>query len=178
MATGDAAPTGGTQSPGQPRSGPSVLPIELLSQALQRLTSEVLIYLLAYAVLVVSLAIWGGSVNSATRNILYILPPLGVVAYLYEQRRRVKSRRAPRVIVSALFTGRSGIVAGMRGAWFPADVRVKGFFTTGKVVGVEVGQQAGSTAADITYLTALFDKLDNKGRQKVIQAAINQQLKG
>jgi hypothetical protein len=171
MATGDAAAADGTESAGQPGSGPSALPIEFLSQALQRLTSEVLIYLLAYAVLVASLVIWGGSVNAALRNILYILPPLGVAAYLYQQRRRIKSSRPPRVAVSVLFAGRDAIVAGIRGTWQPADVRVKAGFATGKVVGVETGQQAESAAADITYLTELFNKLETKGRQKVIQVA-------
>jgi len=178
MAPGDAAGTDSTDSAGQPGSGPSALPIEFLSQALQRLTSEVLIYLLAYAVLVASLIIWGGSVNAALRNILYILPPLGVAAYLYEQRHRIKSNRPPRVAVSVLFAGRHAIVAGIRGTWRPVDVRVKTGVVTGKVVGVETGQQAESAPADITYLTTLFDKLDSEGRLEVIRVAMQHLPKG
>lgn len=175
MATGDAATAGGTGSAGQPGSGPSALPIEFLSQALQRLTSEVLIYLLAYAVLVASLIIWGKPVNPALRNILYILPPLGVAAYLYQQRRRVKSSRPPRVAVTSLFTGRQGSVIGIDGTGWQGDVKVKAGIAKGKVAGVKVGQRTESPPADIAYLTVLFNKLDNKGQQEVIRLAIKRQ---
>ena len=175
MATGDAATAGATGSAGQPGSGPSALPIEFLSQALQRLTSEVLIYLLAYAVLVASLIIWGGPVNPALRNVLYILPPLGVAAYLYQQRRRVKSNRLPRVAVSALFTGRKGSVIGIDGTGWRGDVDVKAGIAKGEVAGVKVGQRTELPPADIAYLTALFNKLDNKGQQEVILLAIKRQ---
>lgn len=172
MATGEAATAGGTESASQPGSGPSALPIEFLSQALQRLTSEVLIYLLAYAVLVASLIIWGKPVNPALRNILYILPPLGVAAYLFQQRRRIKSNRPPRVVVRALLTWGKGSVIGIRGKGYQGDVKVKaGVTANGKVVGVDVRQEVEAAAVDITYLTDLFNKLDKKGRQKVILVA-------
>ena len=177
MATGDAATTGSTKPADQPGSGPTALPLNFLSQALQRLTSEILIYLLGYAVLVASLIIWGGSVNPALRNILYILPPLGIAAYIYQQRRRVKSKRLPRVAVSALFTGRGGSVLGIEGLDYKGDVSVKAGIARGgsEVVGVKAGKKVEPLPADITYLTALFGKLDNEARQKVIRVAMQHQ---
>jgi hypothetical protein len=70
----------GSSNTGEKQSSP---PYEAaLNKAFDKLTSEILIFLLAYTILLIGLAVFGSGIATQFRNLLYIIPVLGVVAYV------------------------------------------------------------------------------------------------
>src|SRR5215470_16459936 len=81
-ASPDRARTGGNSN----RSAPFEAP---LTKAFDKLTSEIFIFLLAYVILLIGLAIFGSELANTLRNLLYLIPVLGVMAYVWLQQRKI-----------------------------------------------------------------------------------------
>src|SRR5438876_1425239 len=61
-----------------------------LTRAFDKLTSQIFIFLLAYVILLIGLAVFGSGLIVTLRSLLYILPVLGVIAYLWQQRKTIR----------------------------------------------------------------------------------------
>lgn len=70
----------------------------LLTKAFDKLTSEVFIFLLAYVMLLLGLAMFGSLLAGTIRNVLYILPVLGVLSYVWLQQRVMVKKAAEKGI--------------------------------------------------------------------------------
>jgi len=159
-------------TPSAAPTDPTVIPTRFLSVAVQRLRSEILIYLLAYAVLVVVVLLWGRELSLALQGLLYLLPLVGVAAYLVSQSRRVAQGRQPRVTVGTLFTGKQAVVVGTERPDAAADVSVSAALTRGTVKGVATPPaEAGDDSSQAAYLAELFAGLRPDQRHKVIEVA-------
>jgi hypothetical protein len=88
----------------------------VLMRALDKLTSQIFIFLLAYTMLLIGLAAYGAEMAAWLRNLLYIIPVLGVSTYvLLRQRTLARKAAAHGVQVRAGIVRDSGYVAGIRG---------------------------------------------------------------
>jgi hypothetical protein len=65
-----------------------------LNIAFNRLTSEILIFLLAYTILLIGVVVFGAGLPTELRTLLYIIPILGVVAYVWLQKRTIVKKAA------------------------------------------------------------------------------------
>ena len=93
----------------------------VLAKAFDKLTSQVLIFLLAYVILLIGVAVFGSQLTTTMRNLLYVIPLLGVVGFVLEKRRKiVKNGREKGIDVRARKVSGSASVIGVRGA--TADV--------------------------------------------------------
>src|SRR5437868_7186506 len=68
------------------RNAPYEVP---LTKAFDKLTSQIFLFLLAYVILLIGLAVFGSSLAVTLRSLLYILPILGVGAYLWQHQRAI-----------------------------------------------------------------------------------------
>jgi len=156
------------------RSGTNVdLPYEVaLNKALDKLTSEILIFLLAYMILVIALVVLRGSIPEGLRVLLYVIPILGISGYAWLRKRTViREPRSGGVSVKALFV-KDAYVGGVRGVGRggeagAVDVSVGIATSRGTVIGVD----QTSTADDLKYLQSIFDQLTESHRRQVITSA-------
>jgi hypothetical protein len=87
------------QTPSDPSKQPSPLsspsaPYEaVLAKAFDKLSFQVFVFLLAYMILVIGLAVFAPQLATELRTLIYVLPVLGVGAYVW-QRRRSNARDA------------------------------------------------------------------------------------
>ncbi len=146
----------------------------VLIRAFNQLTSQVLIFLLAYLILVIGLAVLAPALTSEVRTLLYILPVLGIGAYAWQKRRSLSSRAKQQGIdVRAGIVTGAGIVRGVQApagaAGTPQEVRVAAGFVggNGKVEGLRIGDNE----ADVQYLLHTFQQLQPPQRRKLIAAA-------
>ena len=64
----------------------SFVPYErVLAKAFDKLTSEILIFLLAYTILLIGLLYFGINIPDTWRNFFYLIPVIGVLAYIWLQ---------------------------------------------------------------------------------------------
>jgi hypothetical protein len=145
-----------------------------LNTALRKLTNEVLVFLIAYTILLIGLATLGTALATELRTLLYVIPVLGVLAYMWQQKRKV-TRHARDAGVDV----RSGValdgarVVGVRGApsGDTSSVSVASGMASGgaNVIGVDAPGASGT--ADLTYLTTLFEQMGPVERRKLVEAA-------
>jgi hypothetical protein len=164
----------GSSTRASARSGTTVdLPYEVaLNKALDKLTSEILIFLLAYMILVIALVMLRGSIPDGLRVLLYVIPILGFVGYAWLRKRTViREPRSSGVSVKALFV-KDAYVGGVRGAGRGAEagaVDVSVAVATGR--GTVVGVDQTNVADDLKYLQSIFHQLTESHRRQVITSA-------
>ena len=156
------------------RNAPYEVP---LTKAFDKLTSQIFLFLLAYLILLIGLAVFGASLVVTLRNLFYILPVLGVIAYLWQQQRViVKDGKDRGVDVKAdKITGQAsvgGVVNAPRDRDIPDNVRVRvrQARDRARVRGVEYGDGDESTD-EANYLTQIFQQLSQQNQRKLIDSA-------
>jgi hypothetical protein len=156
------------------RNAPYEVP---LTKAFDKLTSQIFLFLLAYVILLIGLAVFGSSLVATLRNLLYILPVLGVIAYLWQQQRAIAKDGKGRGIdvkagkvtgdarVGAIFNAPGGVDTSSN-----IGVRVRDARDRARVVGVEFG--SGNESNDeMNYLVRLFQQLSKQDQRKLIASA-------
>src|SRR5688572_2568702 len=89
----------------------------LLTRAFDKLTSQIFIFLLAYVILLISLSVFSPQLTTTLRTLLYLIPALGVIAYIWLRRREiVKGAKQQGIDVKAGIVSGSARVTGARGA--------------------------------------------------------------
>lgn len=63
-----------------------------LSKGIEKLTSEIFIFLLCYTILLIGMAVLGTNLPKELRTLLYILPVLGIGSYLLLQGQKLKKK--------------------------------------------------------------------------------------
>jgi hypothetical protein len=152
----------------------------VLAKAFDQLTSQVLIFLLAYVILLIGLAYFGSEMADWLRNLLYIIPVLGVGVYvLFERQGIAKKAREKGIDVKAgVLLGQPRITA-VRvtpgTSVIPENVDVAVGFAGGKAeVGgfvVESQEPESPSSRDAAYLQDLVAQLDPSNRRKLIASA-------
>jgi hypothetical protein len=156
---------------------------DALIKAFDRLTSEIFIFLLAYFILIVGLSFLNVRLTDTLRNLLYIIPILGVVAYLWvRQHELVRDAKkhgvdvkegvrvdAGNVSDDAVITGVSGAGEGPIGN---VDVAVRRASNRAIITGIDYAQaDAHSPSEEERYLVKLFRQLDVTSRDRLIAQA-------
>jgi hypothetical protein len=151
----------------------------VLIKAFNRLTSEVFIFLLAYLILIIGLAVLAPGLTSEVRTLLYILPVLGIGAYSWQKRRALAGQAKLQGIDvwAGIVTGEAkvrGFQAPAGAAGTPQNVKVTAGFAGGKgaVEGVVIGDsETGANTSDAHYLLETFQKLNPPQRARLITTA-------
>lgn len=153
----------------------------VLAKAFDKLTSQILIFLLAYVILLIGLAVFGSQMAATYRNLLYIIPLLGVGAFAFEKRNKIiKDGREKGVNVKAYSVSGSARVIGVRGATGdqPSNVKLTVGRASDKAVvhGVEyanatLADAAESVGSDTQYLVETFQQLNKANRRELIASA-------
>jgi hypothetical protein len=161
-------------SPKLPPTAPYEAP---LTKAFDKLTSEIFIFLLAYGILIIGLAVFGEKLASTLKTLLYIIPILGVVAYLWQSQKTIRNKVGEAGInIRAGIVSDSADVAGVRGAKagnpLPEHVDVGVGAASGKarVSGLIYGKDEGSDNSE-KYLLDLFKDLNKVNRGELISSA-------
>jgi hypothetical protein len=151
-----------------------------LNIALNKLTSEVLLFLLAYTILLIGMAVFGSGLPSELRTLLYVIPILGVVAYVWLQKRTIEKRAEDgNVRVGSAVARKGAEVIGVRGpGQEQGDTTVESLFASdSRVIGRDYGRaddQSASAAdsADVQYLVEIFQKLEEVGQNELMTKAL------
>jgi hypothetical protein len=137
----------------QPRTDPQAnAPYEeALKIALNKLTSEVFIFLLAYTILLIGIAVFGSGLTTQLRTLFYIIPILGVAAYIWLRRPNIVKKAAGDVRVRALLARGGANVIGVRGGpgqeQGNTDVSA-GIASGSNVIGRDYGRVGSQSASD------------------------------
>ena len=152
---------------------------EVLKSAFNKLTSEILIFLLAYTILLIGVALFGSDLASELRTLLYVIPILGVAAYVWLKRRDIAQEERKRQVNvrSGIATG-GAIVAGIRGQGVEAPEHLgvrSGFAGSGaRVVGIDASGEPEARAAEPAserYLLDLFGQLNPLNQRQLVASA-------
>lgn len=151
-----------------------------LNTAIKKLTDQILIFLLAYTILLIGVSVFGSGLAIELRTLLYIIPILGVAAYLWLKRDRTEKELRHDVRVRSRFTTGQSYVGGERGATQEGagSTDVRSLFASGgsTVIGRDVsGPTDRSTepppAVNTQYLMDIFQQLDRSSQRKLIESA-------
>jgi hypothetical protein len=155
-----------------------------LSEAFRKLTDQVLIFLLAYVILLIGVSMFAPGMRSEFRALLYIIPILGVAAYVLLRRRGLCQTRDVRVR-SGIAMGPGTYVGGERGVGNQGAGRT----TTGSLIATGgatvVGRDVPANTDKQTqqpvgaqYLLEIFRNLDERNQRELVnkaQTLLNQQ---
>jgi hypothetical protein len=178
--TGQDQPSDSPDPSPQPISSVPSAPYEtVLIKAFDKLTSQVFIFLLAYLILVIGIGVLAPQLTTEVRTLLYVLPVLGIGAYLWQQQRSLASKAKHHGIdvKAGIVTGEArvtGVRADTGNANLPEDVKVAAGVASGKgrVEGVVIGdEEPDKLASDSKYLLETFQQLDSQKRRKLIASA-------
>jgi len=179
--------TDSAQALPQPASGLHNAPYEVpLTKAFDKLTSQIFLFLLAYVILLIGLAVFGSGLAVTLRSLFYIVPILGVAAYVWQHHSAIvkdgKDRgidvKAGKVLGHAHV---GGVVNAPRDRDISNDVkvRVRRAQDSASVIGVEYGN--GDESNDETsYIARIFQQLSSQNQRRLIDSAhrmLNQQEK-
>jgi hypothetical protein len=143
-----------------------------LGIAFQKLSSQVLIFLLAYVILIIGMEFFASGTAAQLRVLLYLIPILGAGAYVLLEKRKMRLNG----ISAAAGYASGSTVEGVRGdpGKVSGPVRaMAGFAVKGATVrGVDMGGGEIHRPADLAYLSDLFANLDEEGRQELIATAM------
>jgi hypothetical protein len=151
-----------------------------LNTALNKLTNEIFIFLLAYLMLLIGLSVFGSSLVAELRTLLYIIPILGVMAYVRLRRRNLSQKEHRyNVQVRSGIAAEESYVGGERDPTQggPGRTRVTSLFARrSTVIGRDVGGQTGgsteaSPAVNAQYLLNIFQQLDQANQRRLISSA-------
>jgi hypothetical protein len=151
-----------------------------LNAAFKQLTDQILIFLLAYMILLIGISVFGQDIAAQLRTLLYIIPILGVAAYVWVRRSSLSKRTRDRSVQvrSGIATGPGTYVGGERGAVQEDAGRTttrSGIATGGATV---LGRDAPASidkqtpqAIETQYLLQIFEGLDEANQRRLIDTA-------
>jgi hypothetical protein len=147
-----------------------------LTAALARLTNQVFLFLIAYTILLIGIATFGAGLPAELRDLLYVIPVLGVAAYVWLQRRKaVRSASKPSVSVRSNEVSDQAYVAGVRGTdgeiGGNVTVRTRRASGSAAVIGIDAGARPEAVNSDLAYLKDLFERLEPHRRMDLVQRA-------
>lgn len=154
-----------------------------LTKAFEKLTSEIFIFLLAYVILVIGLAVFGENLAKTIKTLLYVIPVLGVVAYVWLKQKMINSQANKGINVNVDKIKDSANVVGAKGVKdknsIPDKVSVDvkeaegNSFVGGVVFGDEMPDVNNKPADNSEkFLVDLFMKLDEENRGELISNAL------
>jgi len=169
---------GSTQTPTPATTGSQTAPYEVpLTKAFDKLTSEIFLFLLAYVILLIGLAVFGSSLIVPLRTLLYIVPILGVAAYLWQQQGTIvkdgKNQgidvKAGKVLDDAHV---SGVINASREGAIPSNVKVRVKKASGRAR-VSGAEYADGNASDNKTGNTLqvFQQLSSQNQMELIKHA-------
>jgi len=159
---------------------------KVLAKAFDKLTSEILIFLLAYTILLIGLLFFGSHIPNTWRNLLYLIPILGVLAYIWlnqiSMRRYAEERdfNLRDMKLTTIVTKDNAYVGGiLSGATTQLSGRIRlfSFWTSGdsSVIAISDGKSGqdkiGKNAKPLAQeMLENFEQLDKDDQLKTIQA--------
>lgn len=158
-------------------NAPSPAPFEgALNTAFNKLTSQILIFLLAYVILLIGVAVFGAGIESRLLSLFYILPILGVTAYVWLQRRQYVSQPVERNVklIGGITRGGSTVV-GESGRFSdaPGSTTVRSLFASGE--STVAGRMMPDAMRDKTSISsdfmAVYQQLTLENRIKLLGTA-------
>jgi hypothetical protein len=151
-----------------------------LNAAFEKLTDQILVFLLAYVLLLIGISVFASGIANELRILLYIIPILGVAAYAWTRRRGLsrQARSHDVRVTSGIARGAGTYVGGERGV----VNRGAGRTTTGSLIATGGASVVGRDATTYTdkqtqqtaaaqYLAQIFQKLDERNQGKLVSAA-------
>lgn len=153
----------------------------VLNTAFSKLTSEILVFLLAYMILLVVLVWIGPTLGTPLLGLFYVIPVLGIIFYVWVKRQRIVAmpQDSRDVTVKVRKAEGESSVVGERGV-FPTTAGST-VVTAGHVrdqARVEGRAINNTTDASAQLLIPLFEKLDQRNQWKLIsnaQSMLNKQ---
>jgi hypothetical protein len=152
----------------------------VLLKAFDKLTNQILIFLLAYVILLIGIGVFANELSETLKNLLYIIPILGAGVFVFSQDRKISNDAKNKGInVKGGWVSEKGEVTGVRASSelesAPDNVSVFGGVVKGKVIGYEVGngEDDEKKPFDVGYLTEMFSQLNDTNRRKLINSAQN-----
>jgi hypothetical protein len=146
----------------------------VLNTAFSKLTSQILVFLLAYMVLLVVLVWIGPTLSIPFIGLFYIIPILAMISYIWVKRQGIvaKPQESRNVNVKVRKAEGEAFIGGERGI-FP-DTVGSTTVSTGHVR--DQAQVIGRDRDNITntntrFLNSLFEKLDQRNQMKLISNA-------
>jgi hypothetical protein len=148
----------------------------MLRAGLEKLTDQVLIFLLLYVMLLIGVSVFAPDMANQFRALLYIVPILGVVAFVWVRRRslKVSARTRDVRVQSAIAVGAGTYVGGERGTGQDGTgaTNVGSLLAAGgaAVIGRDVPVQTQELPR-VQYLLEIFHALDELKQRKLIADA-------
>lgn len=170
MANNDFSTTERRNSSALTQTAPYEVP---LSKAFDKLTSEVFIFLLAYVILIIGLAVFGESLANTLKTLLYIIPVLGVAAYVWQNQKTIRNKAGKSGIDVRAWMVKGAQVIGVEGAKsgdaIPENVKVRAGLASdnAKVKGMVYGSDDPADTSE-KYLLEQFTKLDDNNKDELI----------
>ena len=156
---------------------------EALVRAFDKLTSQVLVFLLGWGIILIILATIKPDISIQLLASIYFLSALGVAVYVWQEKRSVVGQgnnRRKRVRVRAGRAEGSTYVSGTRGA-IPMspddiDVRLGRGKDNARVIGLDAGEidsvdSKFSRSNQENYLIELFRQLEASDRRELVRVA-------
>jgi len=158
--------------------GPQLgLPYEaVLLKAMDKLTSQILIFLIAYTILLIALYAYGPQMATWLRNLFYIIPVLGVGAYAWLRRRDiVKEADAKGIDIRAGIVRGSARLVGAQGVTGEAPENLKlsvGYADDqAEVLGLDYGGSEEQLGNLTKAMNEIYEKLDQDNQIKLLNSA-------
>jgi hypothetical protein len=146
----------------------------VLAKTVDKLTSQIFLFVIAYVMVVAALAYWGVEVPVELRTAVCLLPGLAIAAYVYLERSKIRQTvQAHGIDVRARIATSGAQVTGVRGGAAPeGDVNVRVGVATGKaqVVGLDYGR-GGDTGGEANLLE-VYRKLNAAERGRLFSKAL------
>jgi hypothetical protein len=147
--------------------------VGVLSKTVDKLTSQIFLFLIAYAILLVCGAIWAPSMPVELRAAFCGLPALGLAAYVFFERRKLsKVAESHGIKVQSGIATDEALIIGVKGSNAPSgDVVVSAGYASGKAKIIGQDSSSGSEA----YLIEICRTLNDARRAELVSAAITLQ---
>jgi hypothetical protein len=151
----------------------------VLSKAFDKLTSEVLIFLLAYTILLVVLVWIGPNLGTWLLTLFYIIPILGLITYVWLKRRDIAQREQEREVQvkvrrargEAYVVGEEGSFQNISGS---TTVNAGNVSDKARVKGRVIGSTPSDTSnSDANYLVSVFERLNRGNQTRIVSQAID-----
>lgn len=151
-----------------------------LNVAFQKLTDQILLFLLAYVILLIGLSVFASGIADKLRVLFYMIPILGVAAYVWTRRRGLSRKMRGRDVGvrSGIAIGAGTYVGGERGAVKEGAGRTTAdsVFAAGgaTVIGRDVGAKIdhpGVPPLGAQYLVEIFQTLDERNQKTLVGMA-------
>jgi hypothetical protein len=147
--------------------------------AFDKLTNQILIFLLAYVILLIGLGVFAIELSDTLKNLLYIIPILGAGGYFLSQNRKISNDAEKHGInVKAGWVSGKAKVIGKRSPTGEASVSENIDVIAGvakgeaEIAGVVIeDKKPVEPPPDIGYLSNLYEDLNDDGRRKLIEKA-------